>query len=176
MELLPFLYQVAVTALAGIIIVGFAYFLLRNHITDFLKIKIAAVPEKKSNELLSLQLQAHERLILFVERINPANLLVRLHQQGISISVLQSIVINEINAEYQHNITQQLYVSTVAWEVVRKLKEDTISMVANASKGLVEEASGLDFCKKVLQHLAHLEENPYQLTLDLIKKEIHQQR
>ncbi|RZK82150.1 MAG: hypothetical protein EOO92_02790 [Pedobacter sp.] len=173
MQVNLFLYQVAIIALSGVLIVGFAYYLLKNDIDRYLKIKSAALNLNTGESLMPLRLQAHERLILFIERINPANLLVRLHQKGISVADLQSIILNEINLEYQHNITQQLYISSTTWNVVRKLKEDTISMISNAASGLPENAAGIDLSKKVLQHMVTMENNPYDLTLDLIKKDIH---
>ncbi|MHA4893115.1 DUF7935 family protein [Pedobacter sp. PWIIR3] len=175
MEPISFFYQVAVASLAGIIIVGFAYFLVRDKLNQYLKFKTTVVTEKDNSQLPGLRLQAYERLIIFVERINPANILIRLHQPGISVKVLQSMVINEINAEYQHNIAQQLYINSTTWNIIRKLKEDTQAMVGSAATGLPQDASGLDLSKRVLQHLAGLEENIYDLTIDLIKRDIQQQ-
>ncbi len=157
------------------IIVGFAYYLIKDNFHQYLKFKTNLSSNKHDDQLSSLRLQAYERLIIFVERINPANLLIRLHQPGISLTTMQSIVINEINVEYQHNIAQQLYVSAAIWNVVRKLKEDTQTMIVNAATGLAIDASGLDLSKKVLQHLMGIGQNPYDLTLDLIKSDIHQQ-
>lgn len=175
MEPLNFFYQVAVIALAGMIIVGFAYYLVKKHIDGYLKFKTRGDVEKNHGQLVNLRLQAYERLLVFVERLNPSNILIRLHQPGSPVSVMQSAVINEINAEYQHNVAQQLYVKKATWDVVRKLKDDTLAMIANAARGLPEEASGTDLSKKVLQHIGSMTQNPYDLTLDLIKKDIHQQ-
>jgi len=174
MEINSFFYQVAIIALAGIIIVGFAYYLLKNDIYNYLKMKGAAVQVKQEDSLMPLRLQAYERLILFVERINPTNILIRLHQQGISVTQLQTLVISEINAEFQHNITQQLYISAGTWDVVKKLKDDTVSMISNATKGLQEDSSGIDLSKRVLQHMMTMDKNPYDLTLELIKKDVNQ--
>ncbi|PIG95609.1 hypothetical protein CS542_10575 [Pedobacter sp. IW39] len=55
---------------------------------------------------------------------------------------LQAVILTEIRTEYQHNVTQQLYVSSANWNVLRKLKEDTISMFNNAVAGLPADASG----------------------------------
>ena len=122
---------------------------------------------------MPLRLQAHERLIVFIDRINPSNLLLRLHQPNISVAALQTMALNEINAEYQHNIAQQLYVNTLSWQVVRKLKEDTAAMVNNAVQGLPQTAEGIDLSKKILQHMSEIEENPFELAIGLLKKEIH---
>jgi hypothetical protein len=169
-----FLTLVAILAIGGSITVAFAWYLIRNKVQKYFQLKSFEARKEERSHLLPLRLQAHERIIVFIERINPANLFVRLHQQGISARVLQGIILNEIRTEYQHNVTQQLYVNPVSWNVLRKLKEDTIAMLNNAVAGLPAEASGIDLSRKVLEHMASISENPYDLCLELIQKDIHQ--
>lgn len=134
----------------------------------------AAAGTPDQHNLLTLRLQAHERLIVFTDRLNPANLFLRLHQPGISAKELHSLILNEIRLEYQHNVTQQLYVSSDNWRILSKLKEDTLAMINNAIAGLPADASGVDLSRIVLEHMAGIKENPYELTLELIKRDIHQ--
>ena len=148
------------------------YYILRSDIQSFFNLKEAELNKESRAHLLPLRLQAHERLIIFTDRINPANLLVRLHQQGIGISTLQVGILNEVKSEYQHNITQQLYVDSVTWNVVRKLKDDTIAMINNAVDGFPADANGIELSKAILTHMASIDENPYDLTIELIKKDI----
>lgn len=148
------------------------YYVLKNEIETFFDIKNRELKKESITYLLPLRLQAHERLIVFVDRLNPANLLVRLHQQGIELSTLQAGILNEIKSEYQHNITQQLYVDSVTWNVVKKLKDDTFAMINHAVKGLPANSNGIELSKAVLQHMATMKENPYDLTVELIKKDI----
>lgn len=174
MSITYFLTQVAIFAAGGIITVAAAYFLVKNDIQHYFRFKSLEAHKDNRASLFPLRLQAHERLIIFVERINPPNLFLRLHQQGIGIKELQNLILNEVRAEYQHNITQQLYVSAESWQVVRKLKDDTIAMVNNVVQGLPETATGAELSKKILQHMSGIAENPYELTIELIKKDIHQ--
>lgn len=148
------------------------YYILKGDIQRFFNLKTIELNKETRTHILPLRLQAHERLIIFVDRINPANLLVRLHQQGIDLATLQAGVLSEVRAEYQHNITQQLYVDPVTWGVVRKLKDDTIGMINNAVQGLPAGSNGIELSKAILQHMATIDENPYDLTLELIKKDI----
>ncbi|MNK30088.1 hypothetical protein D3C87_484970 [compost metagenome] len=150
------------------------YYILKGDIQRFFNLKTIELNKETRAHLLPLRLQAHERLIIFVDRINPANLLLRLHQQGIDMATLQAGILSEIRAEYQHNITQQLYVDPVTWGVVRKLKDDTIGMINNAVQGLPAGSNGIEVSKSILQHMATINENPYDLTLELIKKDINQ--
>lgn len=150
------------------------YYVVKSDVQRFFNLKTSELNKESKASLLPLRLQAHERLIIFVERINPANLLVRLHQQGIGVKELQNLVVNDIKSEFQHNITQQLYVNSESWNVIRKLKNDTIAMINNVVQGLPETATGVDVSKKVLQHMATISENPYDLTIDHLKKDIYQ--
>jgi len=173
MYLTAFLYSILIVVTPAIIILAFIHYLFRREFDKYLDLKFPAASTMEVDQLFPQKLHAHERMIVFVERLNPSNVLVRLHQQGISVKDLQSLVMNEINTEYQHNITQQLYITDATWNVIRKLKEDTLAMISNAAAGLNAEATGLDLSKKVLQHMAMMEENPYDLTLSLIKKDIY---
>lgn len=173
MDLSKFLLNTATLALGGTVIVVVAYYMVRNDIMAFLgKRKVVNAPDSKS-DLLQLRLQAHERMIIFVDRINPSNLLLRLHQQGIEVGALQVMAVNEVKTEFQHNITQQLYLEPATWNVIRKLKDDTIAMINNAVRNLASDASGVELSKKVLNHMSEITENPYELTIGLVKQDIH---
>ena len=157
----------------GIFLALFAiYAVLKKDIQRLISIKNSETDKEIRSHLLPLRLQAHERLIIFIDRIDPANMLVRLHHAGIGIVELQAAVLNEVRSEYQHNITQQLYVDSATWQVIKKLKDDTIAMVNNGVQGLGTEASGKDLSKTILEHMARVEDNPYDLTIGLIKIEI----
>jgi hypothetical protein len=164
--------QLTAFAGGGIITIIVAYLLVKSDIQNYFRFKTLAHHQENSKALFSLRLQAYERVIIFLERINPANLLVRLHQQGITISTLQSIIVEEIKAEYQHNITQQLYIDPVSWTVVRKLKDDTIAMVNNVAQNLPENTTGVDLSKKILQHMNTIGENPYELAINQLKIDV----
>ena len=145
-------------------------YLENNRSRDLLKIK-----KSSQQQILPLRLQAYERITLFLERINPAHMLVRLHIAEMSAREMQSIILSDIRAEYQHNISQQIYISTHSWAVVKKLRDETISMINNAVKGLPETATALDLSKTILSHLANLEdENPYDTALSIIKNDVYQ--
>jgi len=97
-------------------------------------------------------------------------MLIRLHTPGMSAREMQGLIISDIRAEYQYNISQQIYVSDRAWATVKQVKEDTISMINSAVNALPENSSAVDLSRAVLGHLANLEtENPYDLALSIVK-------
>ncbi|WP_461788358.1 DUF7935 family protein [Pedobacter sp.] len=166
-----FLYASSLTT-AGVIVAIVVYYMFGKQLQTVKQSDSERPMLDDNTPLLQLRLQAHERMIIFVDRINPANLLLRLHQQGIEIGALQLMAVNEIKTEFQHNITQQLYLEAATWNVIRKLKDDTIAMVNNAVKNLPTDASGVELSKKVLHYMSEIDENPYELTMGLIKQDI----
>ena len=173
MDLSKFLVNSASLAVGGIVIMVVAYYMIRNDIMNFLSSRKNVNVQEGKSDLLQLRLQAHERMIIFIDRINPSNLLLRLHQQGIEVGALQPMAVNEIKTEFQHNITQQLYLEATTWDVVRQLKDDTIAMINNSVKNLSTDAPGIELSKLVLNRLSEVEQNPYELTIGLIKRDIH---
>lgn len=100
-----------------------------------------------------LQLQAYERLILLTERIALPNLISRNNQPGLSVRDMQFLLINAIKQEYEHNVTQQIYVSAEAWEALRNYKDQNIHIINQVASFLPPEASGTDLNKHILEML-----------------------
>lgn len=104
-------------------------------------------------ESTPMRLQAYERLVLLTERIALPNLISRLNQPGISAYEMKIILTENIKQEFEHNSTQQLYVSPVSWDAVRNLKEQNIMMVNQVASTLPPTASAADLNKRILEVL-----------------------
>jgi hypothetical protein len=100
-----------------------------------------------------LQLQAYERLILLTDRIALPNLISRVNTPGLSARDMQGLLIHSIRQEFEHNITQQIYVSNEAWGVVRDYKEQNVLIVNQIASFLPEDASGADLLRALLDLL-----------------------
>ncbi len=128
----------------------------------------------KSEQLKTLQplrLQAYERCVLLMERMSPESLVIRTHKPGISASQLKMELIAAINSEFNHNLSQQLYVSAQAWQVIRVVKEEMINLINTAYSDLGPNAVGLDLSKAVFEQLMKLDAIPTHKALGFIKKE-----
>jgi hypothetical protein len=104
-------------------------------------------------QVRQLQLQAYERLILLTDRISIPNLIQRVNQPGLDAREMQSLLTQSIRQEFEHNITQQIYVSAEAWDAVRNLKEQNLLIINQISSFLPEQASGHDLNKHLLDLL-----------------------
>lgn len=173
MELIPIATDILKMAAAGLVVFYSGWYVVRSFLEQRFKIQMLEQKREHVKLSLPLRLQAYERITLFIERLDPSQLLVRLQSNGMAASELQALVLSEIRAEYQHNITQQLYVSEPAWLLVKSLRDETISMINHAMKALPADAAAIDLSRLILKHMAELgEENPYGNALRLIRSEM----
>ena len=125
-----------------------------------------------SKTITPLKLQAYERLALLCERISLTALVTRLHKQGMSARLLQSEMTKTIRAEYEHNITQQIYVSSKTWDSVKAAKEESIKAVNIAAARLSDSASGMDLVNSLYEIITKLDRMPTDVALEIIKHEV----
>jgi hypothetical protein len=118
-----------------------------------------------------IRLQAYERLALFLERISPESLIMRLNKANMTSRQLQSEMVEVIRAEFEHNYSQQIYVSPEAWEMIKNAKSITIKLVNLAAGKVAPEASSIDFSRTLLEMIMEGTNSPSQQAIDFIKKE-----
>jgi hypothetical protein len=100
-----------------------------------------------------LQLQAYERLVMLTERIALPNLISRASQPGLSAKEMQLLLLESIKQEFDYNASQQIYVSPVAWDAIRNLKEQNMLVINQVASALPPEATGTDLNKVLLDVL-----------------------
>lgn len=110
-------------------------------------------PVSGSPETHQMQLQAYERLILLANRIALPDLIARENQPGLSAREMQLLLTQTIKQEFDHNITQQIYVSADAWNAIKSLKDQNILLVNQCAASLTDSATGYDLNKQLLEFL-----------------------
>ncbi|MFZ1632945.1 MAG: hypothetical protein WAT43_03670 [Chitinophagales bacterium] len=124
-------------------------------------------------EALPIRLQAYERLTLFLERIALNNLLPRVRKQEMTVAEFRTALINNIRMEYEHNLSQQVYVTAETWGMIRAAKEETISVINRNAMSLMPELPGIELHKKIIGELAESEDDAITLkVLVQLKKEV----
>jgi hypothetical protein len=100
-----------------------------------------------------LQLQAYERLILLTDRISLPNLIQRVNQPGLNAREMQALLTMSIRQEFEHNITQQIYVTAEAWDAVRNYKEQNLLVINQVASFIPAESPGIELNKHLLDLL-----------------------
>jgi len=109
--------------------------------------------DKDSFNTRLLQLQAYERLVMLAERIAIPNLISRVNQPGLNAREMQLLLLESIKQECEYNATQQIYVSPVAWEAIKNLKDQNMLIINQVAASLPPEASGMDLNRMLLDFI-----------------------
>ncbi|MDR1198654.1 MAG: hypothetical protein LBK94_06535 [Prevotellaceae bacterium] len=103
---------------------------------------------------VTIRLQACERLILFLERISPASLVLRAHSQNMSNQDFHVLLLSTVREEFEHNLSQQLYISGDAWETVKAAKESIIMHINESAAKTNAENSSLELARLIVESYA----------------------
>lgn len=154
------------------IVLYLAYLLVRMFIEKEIELRKLEVRSRSIETLLPSRLQAYERMTLFLERISPQNLLVRLTAPGMPAREFHQLLLAEIRNEYNHNASQQVYMSEDVWNLLKGAKEDLIVTINDASSEMGPESSSLDLSKKIFERSVSKPVDPIAHALTELKKEI----
>jgi len=122
--------------------------------------------------ILPLRLQACERIVLFLDRIALNNLIMRINHPEMNAHQLQAAMVSAIREEFEYNLSQQLYISTKSWSLVRNAKEETIRMINTASIKVSENASSSEMVRILLELVISEEKSAVDIALEEVKKEV----
>jgi hypothetical protein len=149
-----------------------AYLFVRTQVQKEVSLRSLEVRGKSMDTVLPIRLQAYERMTLFLERISPQNLLVRLTVSGMPAREFHQMLLNEIRNEFNHNVSQQVYMSQEIWDMIRNAKEDLIININEAAAEISPDATSIDLSKKIFEKTMSRPVDPIAHALVELKKEI----
>lgn len=145
-------------------------------ISSFLKKEISQkeldIKTESIKTLLPIRLQAYERMALFLERISPNNLLIRLSGRVATVAEFQQLMLIEIREEFSHNLSQQVYMSDEAWLTIKNAMNETVTLINLSAKDLAPEANALALSKQILEVVLAKNVIPSDDALRFIKQEM----
>ncbi|MDD4847935.1 MAG: hypothetical protein PHR53_04120 [Bacteroidales bacterium] len=122
--------------------------------------------------VVPIRLQAYERLLLYLERIQIEGLVMRVSQIGMNTLQLQSALIRTIREEFEHNISQQLYVTDVAWEQVKEARERIVQLINIASKQVENEDESMKLVSQLFDYSSEMAEYQISQQVQTLKDEM----
>ena len=124
-ELLGYLSYLIPSIIVGVI----AFYFFKIFVDHQKEMQYMELRKENRSEVLPLRLQAFERLVLFLERISPGQLLSRIKPVGENKYDYENLLIASIEQEFEHNLVQQVYVSQKCWDAIKASKNSTISLI-----------------------------------------------
>ena len=160
--------------LPSLVVFAAAYFLIRS----FLDHEVKELKEEKKDvvrkQSLPLRFQAYERIVLFLERISPPNLVLRVSIPGMSKEQLQAELLKTVREEYEHNLAQQIYISDKAWDLVKGAKEEVLSDINTAAGQMKEKNTVADYGQQVISLHLDKKSRAHDAALAFLKNEIRE--
>ena len=156
--------------LPAIVVGVVAYYFFKGHTANEEGRRRYLIQKEAQNKILPARLQAYERLSLLMERIDPNKLLIRVKPFDDEIEKYEMLLIKNIEQEFDHNVTQQIYVSPECWNLINAAKNATIHVIRQAA--MHEKDNDADALRKYLLRNFMDEVTPSQKALAYIKKEV----
>jgi uncharacterized membrane protein YraQ (UPF0718 family) len=164
--LLPYFASLISAIIVGVI----AYVFFKTHTDNEEGRRRFLIHKDAQGTVLPLRLQAFERITLFLERIDPNSLLIRVKPTSGNLDTYENALINNVEQEFEHNLTQQIYLSTESWNVVKTTKNATIQLIRQTAMNEKIETS--DKLREMLLNHFMGELTPSQKALIYIRKEV----
>ena len=149
-----------------------AWILLRNMIKNDQDKRRQEILLQNNRTITPIRLQAYERIILFLERISLESLIVRVSTSDMTAAQLHSALLTTIRSEYEHNLSQQIYMSPKAWEVVRNARSGMIKLINSEAEKLPPNSTGMVLSKQLLEKLMDIDREPTRVAIDFVKTEV----
>ena len=148
------------------------YLVVKSFIQKELDKGLIDIKSKNVEVILPLRLQAYERISLFLERLSPNNLVIRVRDNSFSAGQFHQALVKDIREEYNHNLSQQIYISDNAWNLVKGAKEEIIAVVNQSAEGMAGDAKSLELAKRIFERMLERKADPTTVALSQIKEEV----
>jgi len=157
---------------APLIIILIVVFVILRNFSEREKTRLRYEVIRGNNKLLTpVRLQSYERIILLLERIKPESVALRLQNPNMTYKQLQLLILETVRKEFNHNLSQQVYISEETWSAVVNAKEQVIRLINLTGTKMGPESSSNDFIMNLIESYNDLEIRPIENTIRLVKIE-----
>ena len=164
--------DILIPVLPAVVIGLLAYYFFDGFLKNEENRRRFILHKEAQTEALPIRLQAYERLTLFLERISPLQLLIRVKPAGEDKKAYVDLLAATIEQEFEHNLTQQVYVSNECWAAIKSAKN---TLIQQLRKTLVDTQlqNAQDIREYILTNFDE-SQNPTSLALDYLKAEVQE--
>ncbi len=165
-------WEILKITLPALIVFLTAYFLIRDMLESGQKRREFEFRMNNTKNVTPIRLQAYERLALLLERISPQSLLIRVPPHDLTSSDFHHQLLASVRQEFEHNLSQQIYVSPILWETIRGARENLISIINKSAEEVDRDAPALLLSKKIIENYIDEENQVILIAMNELKKEI----
>jgi len=162
--------NVVLQLLPTIIVAALAYYFFKEYTKTENGKRRFLLHKENQKTSLPLRLQAYERLSLFLERISPGSLLTRVKPYSDDKDAYERLLLQNIEQEFEHNLTQQVYVTNECWNIIRTAKNATISIIRKTN--MSDKVQDSDKLREVILTDLMDQQAPTDTALSFLKSEV----
>ena len=164
------IFEVFLYAVPALITGLIAYYFFKEHTKNEDGRRRFLLHKDLQVNALPIRLQAYERMALFLERISPNKLLVRVSPKSSDKDTYESLLVASIEQEFEHNLSQQIYLSDECWSIICAAKSATIQLIRKAS--LLEKTNSANKLREVILTEMMEKRAPSDAALSYVKNEV----
>jgi hypothetical protein len=164
------IFEVLLYAVPALITGMIAYYFFKEHTKNEDGRRRFLLQKDMQVNTMPLRLQAYERMAIFLERITPSKLLIRVAPTSSNKEDYESLLIASIEQEFEHNLSQQIYVTDECWNIITAAKNATIQLIRKAS--LLEKTETANKLREVVLTEMLEKRAPSDAALSYIKQEV----
>jgi hypothetical protein len=166
------IFILCLIVLPALLVFFTAQYMMKQHITNSVQLVKTEILKTNLNTFTPLKLQAYERIALFLERTSIPALIQSYAQAGQSARGVAAPATHAIKEEYSYNVSQQIYVSSQMWTLVKAIKEQHLQLLQNITASLPAEATAADLSQKLIEFLQSMDVQPQDRGMEFMKNEI----
>lgn len=133
----------------------------------FFELKQAA-----QKEISPIRLRAYERLALVLERTQPEHMLLNADISGMSILQIQQLLLRTIRLEFDHNLSQQIYVSPELWDKIILARDEVAAFVNEMAIKMPKDSTPMDYAQVLMTAYRNNGVTPHEEALEALKIEV----
>ncbi|MDG1351105.1 MAG: hypothetical protein P8P80_08430 [Crocinitomicaceae bacterium] len=148
-------------------------FLKKQGDKDVIKLR-TELHKQRQEFFLPSRLDAYQRSVLLLERIHPNSLIMRIHDPNMNAAMFQAELVKSVRNEFEHNLAQQIFISTANWDIIRNSKDEVIKLIHMAGSQMNKKSTSKDLSEKIFEILAQVDDFPTSIAVKIIKKEFQE--
>jgi len=157
----------------SLVVLAVCYVIINKVMDDHANRLQLEIRKQNASMLTPLKLQAYERMILFLERISPQTLINNYNDGSNTARGLKHLMESSVNQEFMHNLSQQIYISNQAWNIIKVVKEEVIQLIHETYENMEAEANGVELSKAIIDRMILENSIPTIKAIDFLKAEIN---
>lgn len=137
-------------SIPALIVAFISYYLIKQMLDNQRIIEAQKLQRDRQSTTLPLRLQAYERLSLMCERLAVPALVIRTQTEQMQAATLKIALMMAVQQEFEHNISQQIYVSDQLWKIIQTTREDTLQFINLVGEKVTPNAPGKELAAALM--------------------------